>query len=99
MVLFGVVCWVLRVFFVIVVPAEHIPPVMRRALQHLAPAVLTAIGAVEVTSVLSAAESVASSLAVAAMALVAGVADRWRNSGLTMIVAVVAILVLDLVVL
>lgn len=96
MVLLGVVCWVLRIFFVVVVPADRISPVMHRALRYLAPAVLASIAVVEVTSVLSAADPLGSSLAVGAMMLVGAVAFRWRNSAVTMIVAVVAILALDL---
>ena len=99
MIALGAACWVLRIFFVVVVPAERIPSVLHRALQYLASAVLAAIAAVEVTSVLSSADLVGSGLAVAAMVLVGVVAFRWRNSAVTMIVAIVAIFVLDLILL
>ena len=43
----GLACWVLRAAFVLLVPADRLPAVVAQALQHLAPAALASIVAVE----------------------------------------------------
>ena len=46
----GLLCWVLRATFVLLVPADRLPAVVAQALNHLAPAALASIIAVELTS-------------------------------------------------
>lgn len=94
----GAVCWLFRTVFVLAVPAERMPAVARRALEYLAPAVLAAIAAVELTSVVSTRDLYGSALALLAMALVALIAHRFRNLSITVAAALVAILLIDLVV-
>jgi branched-subunit amino acid transport protein len=50
MTLLAVVCWVFRILFIVVVPAERLPERARLALEQLAPAVLAALVAVETDS-------------------------------------------------
>lgn len=92
----AVACWLFRVTFVVIVPADRLPASVQRALTYLAPAVLAGIAAVELTSVINPAEATGSALAVAAMAVVALVAYRFKNLSLTVAVGLIAVLVLDL---
>jgi branched-subunit amino acid transport protein len=39
----GLVSWVLRVLFIVLVPARRLPPRVRRALPHTGPAALAAL--------------------------------------------------------
>ena len=94
--LIAVICWVFRIAFVLLVPPDRLPERVQEGLTFLAPAVLGGIAAVELTSVVSAVDLVGSGLAVAAMAVVALVAYRFRNLSLTVFVGLVAVLAIDL---
>ena len=50
MLVLALACWLLRVLFIAFVPAEALPCRFRAALDHLAPAVLAALIAVEIDS-------------------------------------------------
>jgi branched-subunit amino acid transport protein len=92
----GAVCWVFRIAFVLLVPPSRLPAAVHRGLNHLAPAVLAGIAAVELTSVLRDGSAGSSLLALAAMGVVAGIAHRFRNLSLTVLAALAAVLVIDL---
>ncbi len=94
----ALVCWVFRVTFVLVMPAEKLPPRVQQGLMYLAPAVLAGIVAVELTSMVSAADLRGSALALLAAGVVALVAWRFRNLTLTVAVGLVAVLAIDLLV-
>ena len=94
----GAVCWVFRIAFVLLVPATALPARVRRGLDHLAPAVLAGIAAVELTSTVGHGDPTGSALALGAMALVAGIAYRFRNLSLTVVAALAAVLLIDLLV-
>lgn len=75
---------------------DRLPDRVQQGLTYLAPAVLGGIAAVELMSVVTAADPTGSALSVAAMALVAAVAYRFRNLSLTVLVGLIAVLALDL---
>lgn len=91
-------CWVFRITFVLLVPAERLPAQVQRGLTYLAPAVLAGIAAVELTGVITPADLVGSGLAVAAMGVVALVAYCFRNLSLTVAAGLIAVLALDLLI-
>ncbi|WP_369134627.1 AzlD domain-containing protein [Modestobacter sp. I12A-02662] len=94
----GAICWVFRIVFVLLVPATALPSRIRRGLDHLAPAVLAGIAAVELTSTVGSGDLRSNLLALGAMALVAGIAHRFRNLSLTVVAALAAVLLIDLLV-
>src|SRR3954462_5317240 len=94
----GAVSWVFRILFVLLVPATALPARVRRGLDHLAPAVLAGLAAVEPTSTVGRGDLRGSLLALGAMGLVAGIAHRFRNLGLTVVAALAAVLAIDLLV-
>lgn len=98
MVALGGLCWVFRIAFVLLVPPTRLPTQVHRGLNHLAPAVLAGIAAVELTSVLRHGDPGGSLLTLAAMTVVAGIAYRFGNLSLTVIAALAAVLVIDLLV-
>ena len=98
MCLLGLISWVFRITFVLLVPPDRLPTEVRRGLDYLAPAVLAAIAAVEFVTVTTGGDSTDVWASLAAMGLVAVVAYATRNLTAVVGVALVAILVLDLVI-
>jgi branched-subunit amino acid transport protein len=92
----AVACWLFRITFVLVVPAERLPERVQQALTYLAPAVLAGMVAVELTSVVSPSDLTGSGLSFAALALVALVAYRSRSLTLAVCVGLAAVLAIDL---
>ena len=90
------ICWVFRITFVLLVPPDRLPAQVQQGLTYLAPAVLGGIAAVELMSVVTSTDPTGSALAVAAMALVAAIAYRFRNLSLTVLVGLTAVLAIDL---
>ena len=91
----AVACWFLRVTFVLLVPADQLPRRVRRSLDHMAPAVLAALAAVEISQTVTSADLWSVLTTCALLGLVALVAFRWRNLTMTVVAAVVGIAVLD----
>jgi branched-subunit amino acid transport protein len=90
--------WVLRIGLVVLVPASRLPDTVRSSLDHLAPAVLAAILVLDlVGSVGASANAVDGIATLAAAAVIGGVAWRTRNLALTAIVALAAVVTLDLI--
>ena len=92
----ALVCWIFRITFVLLVPADRLPIGVQHGLTYLAPAVLAGIAAVELTGMVDTADPVGSLLGVGAMGVVGWVAHRFRNLSLTVAVGVVVILAIDL---
>jgi branched-subunit amino acid transport protein len=99
MVMLGAICWVFRGLFIVLVPAERLPVVVREALGYLAPAVLAALVAVETDSAMQGSGVLAGVLVVVAVATIA-VAVRLTGSLLLAVaIGLAAALFIDLVVL
>jgi hypothetical protein len=76
-------------------PAHTAAHQVHRGLDHLAPAVLAGIAAVELSSVLRHGDPGGSLLTLAAMTVVAGIAYRFGNLSLTVVAALAAVLVIE----
>ena len=98
MILLGIICWVFRITFVLLMPADRLPPLVLRGLEYLAPAVLAGIAAVELTAVITGGAGGGTWASLAAMALVAVVAYMTRNLAAVVGVGLAAILLIDLVI-
>lgn len=94
--LVAITCWVFRIVFVVMVPADRLPRRIRRSLTYLAPAVLAGAAVAALTTTVTPTDPRGSVLALAAMIMVGLVAWRWRNLNLTVVVGLVAVLVTDL---
>ena len=99
MLLLAAVCWVFRILFIVLVPADRLPAGARAALGHLAPAVLAALVAVEADATARGADLTTASLVIGSL-LLAGLAIRLTGNLLLAIgIGVGAALLIDLVVL
>jgi branched-subunit amino acid transport protein len=94
----GVVCWVFRIAFVTLLPAERLPARFQASLEHLAPAVLAAIVAVEVVGLVRGAQPVDALALLAASVVIGVVAHRTRNLSIACALGLGVVLVLDLVI-
>src|SRR5919107_604931 len=95
----ALLCGGLRVTFVLLVPADRLPAAVARALQHLAPAALASICAVELTGALEPADVTSTAASLGIVSLAAVVALRTRNMTWTVLSGVAAVLLVDLVLL
>lgn len=95
LVLCGLVSWLLRVTLITILPARHLPDPLVASLDYVAPAVLAAVVAAELTDAI--AGSPADAVRVLLAATVIGlVAWRTRNLALTSATGLLAVLLLDL---
>jgi branched-subunit amino acid transport protein len=92
----GAVCWVFRITFLALVPADRLPSRVSEGLEHLAPAVLAAIAAVEITDMLASANPSDGAGLVAGVIAVGLVAYRTRSLTTVALVGVAVVAVLDL---
>jgi branched-subunit amino acid transport protein len=97
MVALGLICWVLRLLFIVVVPAERLPARVREALGHVAPAVLAALVAVDATSTARGGGPSVVAAVVATLLVVAAVVRRTGSLSLAVGISLAAALLLDLV--
>jgi len=97
MVALALLCWGLRVTFVLLVPADRLPRAVARGLQFLAPAALASICAVELTGALEPSDLTSTAASLAVVTLAAAVALRSRNMTWTVLTGVGAVLLVDLV--
>jgi len=95
----GLLCWGLRVTFVLLVPADRLPPAVARGLRNLAPAALASICAVELTGALEPADLASTTASVAVVGIAGAVALRTRNLTWTVLSGVAGVLLVDLVIL
>jgi branched-subunit amino acid transport protein len=94
--LLAAACWLIRVAFIVFVPAERLPGRVTAALGQVAPAVLAALVSVEMVGVLRAGAPAAGFASLGCVVAIAAVA-RWRPS-LTVSagLGLVAVLLIDL---
>ncbi|HYO40991.1 MAG TPA: AzlD domain-containing protein [Nocardioidaceae bacterium] len=96
MVALAAACWFLRILLIVLVPADRLPARVRRALGHLAPAVLAALVAVEADATAAGSDAVTAAMVVGSL-LLAGLAMRATGSLLLAIgVGIGAALAIDL---
>jgi branched-subunit amino acid transport protein len=95
----ALLCWGLRVTFVLLVPADRLPPAVARGLRHLAPAALASICAVELTGALDPRDLTSSAASLAIVGVAAAVALHTRNMTWTVLAGVAAVVLVDLVLL
>jgi branched-subunit amino acid transport protein len=95
----ALLCWGLRATFVLFIPADRLPPAVARGLQHLAPAALASICAVELTGALKQSEPASTVASLAIVGVAAAVALRTRNMTWTVLAGVATVLLVDLVLL
>jgi branched-subunit amino acid transport protein len=96
MLLLGAVSWVLRIAFITLLPGDRLPARLQNHLEYLAPAVLAAIVAVELTALVRDAEPVDAVVLLGAGAAIAVVAYRTRNISIACALGVGAVLILTL---
>jgi branched-subunit amino acid transport protein len=94
--LLAAVCWMLRVLFVAVVPADRLPGPVQDSLQYLAPAVLASLVTVELVGAARDTAPLSSLLILAGMALAAAVVRRTGSLALAVGIAASVALVVDL---
>jgi len=93
------VCWVFRILFIVLIPAERLPASATTALAQLAPAVLAALVATEAHAAAQDSDLTTASLVVGSM-LLAGLAVRLTGNLLLAIgIGVGAVLLIDLLLL
>lgn len=92
----GVVCWVFRIAFVTLLPAERLPSRLQASLEHLAPAVLAAIVAVGVVGLVRGAQPVDALALLAGSAVIGVVAYCTRNLSIACALGLGIVVVLDL---
>jgi branched-subunit amino acid transport protein len=92
----GIVCWVFRIAFVMLLPAERLPDRIRSSLEHLAPAVLASIVAVHVVALVRHASPGSALTLLGAIAIIGVVAYRIRNLSIVCALGLGLVLVLDL---
>jgi branched-subunit amino acid transport protein len=95
LVLCGLVSWLLRIMLITLVPARHLPDALAASLDYVAPAVLAAVVAAELTDGVrgNPGDAVRVLCAVAVIGLVAW---RTRNLAATSVMGLLAVLLLDL---
>jgi branched-subunit amino acid transport protein len=89
--------WVLRVAFIVLIPAERLPERVTAALGHTAPAVLASLVSVETVAGLNDDGADARLAVVGALIAIAVVAARRPNLALSAGLGVAAALLIDLV--
>jgi len=99
MILLATACWVLRVLFILVIPADRLPGRVRSSLAHLAPATLAALVAVETDALLRGASLGVTAYVLVAVAVTAAAVSRTGSLLLAIGISTGAALILDLVVL
>jgi branched-subunit amino acid transport protein len=98
MLMLAAACWVLRIAFITLVPADRLPAAFSEALGFLAPAVIAAIVGVEMADLVSHDTASAGSLLVLGAVAVAAIAYRTRSLAISTVSGLVVVALLDLVV-
>jgi branched-subunit amino acid transport protein len=99
MVLLGAGGWLLRVMFIVILPAERFHPKANEALGHLAPAVLGALVAVEASAAASGDDPAIAAVVVASVLAIGLTAWLTRSLMLAVLVGAASALLIDLVLL
>jgi branched-subunit amino acid transport protein len=99
MLVLGMACWVARVLFILVLPADRLPHRVRRALGCLAPATMAALVAVEADTATRGGDLLVVGVVLATAAVALYLGRRPRGLLLTVALGTAVALLLDLVVL
>lgn len=97
--LLAAACWLLRLTFIVFVPAERLPGRITAALGHVAPAVLSALVCVELVAAVRHGSPAAGVATLGCVAAIAAVAYRRPSLTVTAGLGIAAVLLIDLVVL
>ena len=97
MVILGIVCWLFRITFITLIPAERLPVRVQAGLEHLAPAVLASIVAVELLGLTRGAPPIHVTTLLASSVVLGIVAYRTRNLSIVSVLGVIPVVLLDLV--
>jgi branched-subunit amino acid transport protein len=95
MLVLGAVSWVFRIAFITLLPAERLPARFQNALDHLAPAVLASIVAVQLVTLLRGASPAEASVLLAAAAVIGVTAYITRNLSIACALGLGAVLALS----
>ena len=95
--LLAAACWLVRLTFIVFVPAERLPARISAALGHVAPAVLSALVSVEVFDSVRGGTPAAGVATLGCMAAIAAVAYRRPSLTVTAGLGIAAVLLIDLV--
>jgi branched-subunit amino acid transport protein len=97
MLLIAAASWALRAGFVVLVPASRTPAQVRTALEHLPPSVLAALVAVDLVGSAGPSHGLRESgVVVGVAAVLAAVAWRTRNVAAVSLLALAAVVAIDL---
>lgn len=94
----GVCCWVLRILFIAVIPADRLPATAREAMIFLAPAVLGAMVAVETWATAQGDSTLVTLFIAGSVFAIAGIVYRTGSLLLAVGVGCALALLLDLAV-
>jgi branched-subunit amino acid transport protein len=95
--LLAAACWLVRVTFIVFVPAERLPGRVTAALEQVAPAVLAALVSVEMAGVVHDGAPAAGLASLGCVAAIAAVAHRRPSLTVSAGLGVAAVLLIDLV--
>ena len=98
MVLLAAACWLLRICFIVLVPADRLPARVRAALDHLPPAVLAALVAVETDSAMRGDDALVGVLVLASVLIIATVVRLTGSLLLAITIGIAAAVLIDLAV-
>jgi branched-subunit amino acid transport protein len=91
----GLLSWLFRVFFVVVVPARRLPVSVSQSLSLLAPATLASLVAVGLMAAVRGAPGASALLPVGVLVVAAWLAYRFRSLLLTVVATLVLVLAFD----
>jgi branched-subunit amino acid transport protein len=90
-------CWLVRVMFIVFVPAERLPGRVTAALGHVAPAVLAALVSLELAGLVPAGAPAAGLASLCCIAAIAAVAYRRPSLTVSAGLGIASVLLIDLV--
>jgi branched-subunit amino acid transport protein len=99
MVALGAICWLLRVLFIVIVPADRLPRRILASLRHLPPAAIAALIVVEADTTVRGADAATAAAVLATLAVIYVAVRRTGSLLLAIAISTSTALVLDLVVL
>lgn len=91
--------WLIRLMFIVFVPAHRLPARVTAALEHLAPSVLAALISLETLGVARQSTATAGLASLACVAAIAVVAQRRPSVTVSAALGLASVLLIDLVVL
>jgi branched-subunit amino acid transport protein len=89
-------CWLMRMAFIVCIPAERLPRRVMSALDQLAPAVLAALVSVETVGMVRVGAPLVGLAALGCVAVIAGVAYRRPSLTVSAGLGIAAVMLIDL---